>query len=722
MNVYDYIDSGFKVFGLHGAKDGLCNCGNPECKALFKHPIISNWQRVPLWADEQIETMEEMGQFKTGFGVLCDGILVVDVDPRNGGEIPAFLDASQTFTVATGGGGFHLYYRLASNLALLQHHPQHMGVDFKTSGFVVGCGSIHASGAMYEALHGHPSELLDAPPELLELLKRPDTFRAQTGGSSVDVSLDDVEVMLSHIDPDVAYEEWVKVGMAIHHVMGGTGFAMWDDWSRKGRKYTGIDSTEKRWHSFGKSANPAGIGTLVFLAEKGGYSRPVEFVSSVTFSDPLTDLDDIDLCSPVGFVGDLTRWVNSQCLYPRENIAVAVALQAIGSIAGTKYTDATNGITSNLFTFCIAGSGTGKEAVQGAYAEILRAVDMQNCLYGGIKSEQELIRNLARNPTSVYSIDELGIMLGKVKNASKSGAHYLEGLLGTCMSIYSKAGGFFIPNGDLKEDLKNELKKEAAAVQKELDKTGKGEEKLQAILQQLETIDSGIKSPFLSISGYTTPVTFDHLVDFEQATNGFIARTILFQDLETNPRRKRHNTKHGLPDALRYVLAGLAAKGDQCVVETEKDAMALLDDVYEYFWQMAEDEKSRTGLEAICRRGYEICAKVSFILAIPAGIRTAQDVRWAFALAKRDINTKIQLAYSNMSEVIDPSDDLAIRIQKLISRDHGEPRSVIINRLKNTSRTKEAVIKTIEALLGAGYIEERLDDGSRKKTPKLYIK
>ena len=56
-NLYDYLEAGFRVFGLHGVdSDGNCECGNPECQALYKHPRISNWQSVPDWSDEQIET------------------------------------------------------------------------------------------------------------------------------------------------------------------------------------------------------------------------------------------------------------------------------------------------------------------------------------------------------------------------------------------------------------------------------------------------------------------------------------------------------------------------------------------------------------------------------------------------------------------------------------------------------------------------------------------
>ena len=82
-NQYDYLDAGFRVFGLHGVDaKGNCECGNPHCKAILKHPRTSAWQHTPNWSDEQLDTMEQMGQFNTGFGVLVDEHIVIDIDPQ----------------------------------------------------------------------------------------------------------------------------------------------------------------------------------------------------------------------------------------------------------------------------------------------------------------------------------------------------------------------------------------------------------------------------------------------------------------------------------------------------------------------------------------------------------------------------------------------------------------------------------------------------------------
>ena len=82
-------------------------------------------------------------------GIACapSGIVVLDVDFRNGGNIEGLnLD---TFTVATG-DGIHLYYRAPKGATF----PGKLrdGVDIKFNGYVVTAGSMHENGKFYEII------------------------------------------------------------------------------------------------------------------------------------------------------------------------------------------------------------------------------------------------------------------------------------------------------------------------------------------------------------------------------------------------------------------------------------------------------------------------------------------------------------------------------------------------------------------------------------------
>jgi hypothetical protein len=725
MDQNDYLDAGLKVFGLHPIIKGMCSCDDPECTAIGKHPVMSNWQHTPNWSDEQIDTMSEMGHFDTGFGVLVDGLIIIDVDARNGGvesfnKLCAdtnfdFLGECQ-FAVATGSGNgsMHLYFKAPANTPLMQKHNDYEGIDFKSSGYVVGCGSLHASGQEYELLHGSPDDIGDAPLDLISTLKKPEYYRSKAGSQYIDVNQDDLQSMLDCISSDCDYDDWIKIGMALNHIDAGM-IDLWDKWSAKSSRYCGYELIQKHWHSFGKCANPVTVGTIIHLARDGGYIHHVEGQYEVVQPDSFSNVI-VDLKRPPGFVGDLTQWINDQCLYPRESLAVATALTAIGNICGLNKVDGMDGMTTNLFCFCVAGSATGKESVQQSYIKIMKESGIAGTVHGAFKSEQEVIRNLIRHQSANYVIDEMGIVLSKVSNASKrGGASYLEGLIGLLMSIYSKADGSLPISGDLRKSIEEELLKELGRCQSRVDENedpnGQQQKRVDDITQSLVDLESGLKNPFLSIIGYTTPVTFNDLMDFNQATNGFLARALLFNDLETNPKRKPKFKKAAMSEGMKNTLQALFGngsfdnetlyrieqKGDRNGISTTDEGRARLDDVYDHFWRIAEENKSNTGLEAIPRRGYEIVAKVSTILAAPSGLRTIEHVDWAFALARRDIDEKIKLAYSNMQEdAAITTDTISAKLLSLISHDHGETLAVLNNRCKKYS--KDEIFNTLSIL------------------------
>ena len=722
----DLMSAGYRIFGLHPIVDGKCGCRNKDCKAVGKHPFAASWQHTPLWSNDQILKMEEAGQFTTGYGVLVDGLLVIDVDARNGGvdsfqrlleDIPSIKDAGLVVNTGSGGGSQHLYYKVSNDLALQGKHDNYKGIDFKSSGFVVGIGSQHKSGGSYEIDSGSIDSIGAAPQELIELLKKQDRRRVLLNDKPVDISSSEVADMLSYINPDVEYDVWVRIGMAIHHVMNGDGFATWDKWSSDGEKYSASEMDSK-WFSFGKTSNPVGMGTLLYYAELAGYEAPVDFSSTdevspeVFIGDLPCDISDVDLLRPPGFVGSLTAWVNNQCRYPRENLAVGAAISAMGNVIGLKYTDGYSGASSNMFTFCVAASSTGKEAVLQATSDIHRFAGIAGACHGTIKSEQEITRNLIQHQAAIYVLDEVGILLQKINNASvRGGASYLEGVIGLLMSAYSKSDSFMPLSGDVRRDAESLLLKELSSctvkIEENADKNGKYSKRKEQVEHALENLSSGLERPFLSLIGYTTPTTFEDLVTKSSISNGFIGRSILINERETNPRAKRRFKKTPMADTMKNTLSSLynagnydstASRiefiGDKIVIPSEEDAMDLLDRCLDWIEEYAEQHKEMSGLEAAIRRGFEQIVKISFILATASGVRTVQHVRWALAFAHRDINEKTMLAYANehKDSKKDGAKVLTARILANIDRKTGVTVATLANRLRKSSSDIEKTL------------------------------
>jgi len=745
--IYDYDEAGFRIIPLWSANaDGSCKCGNTDCANIYKHPRMSNWQHVPHWSEEQLDVMIETGQVDTGFGVIADDRLIVDVDPRNGGfasleklnkALGVDLVQESGFTVSTGGGGYHIYFDCPKPPVALQAHlKEYPGIDFKSGSktFVVACGSQHKSGGTYETKKGNPCDLTEIPAPLLCLLKKPDHYRASLNGESLDVTEQEISDMLACVDADVPYDDWIKIGMSVHHSTNGDAFHLWNAWSSRGSKYNGSEELDRHWHSFGKSSNPVTIGTLFHFAETGGYKRPVTFDMpyAVEDEDNAGDnpfpVDTIDLLRPPGFVGKVTEWINSQCRFPREHLAVAGALQTIGNICGLRYTDDRDGVTTNLFTFGVSGSATGKEAIQTAMIDLHRAAGITAAVHGNIKSEQEITRNLIRHQCAFFVIDEIGYLLKKIANSGKSGASYLEGVIALLMSAYGKAAGYLLISGDLKEDIRKTMQQEYAQCidrlnNNDVDDNKEFYEKRRDDLKEaLRNIDDGLKNPLLSLIGFTTPVSFDGLVNFEQATNGFIGRSILVREHETNPKEKDDFKKAKLDPYMAATLKQLyypgecspdkpmrlEHTGERIEIKTTDAAWKMLKQVKAWINDYAEHHKGKSGLEAVVRRGYELCAKVSVILACPSGLRTEEHVRWAYALIRNDIDGKIELARRNQLEGSERADSvvevLKMRIRDVCKNDNGEPISVICQRASSKKYTRNDVESMVQVMVDSGEL------------------
>lgn len=77
----------------------------------------------------------------------------------------------------------------------------------------------------------------------------------------------DYETLLSYISPDVGYDEWVRVGMALKSE--GAPFSAWDDWSSRGSKYNQREMLSK-WNSFRRDEVTG--GTLYHIACQYGFN------------------------------------------------------------------------------------------------------------------------------------------------------------------------------------------------------------------------------------------------------------------------------------------------------------------------------------------------------------------------------------------------------------------------------------------------------------------
>lgn len=263
-----YLKSGKKLILLRG-----------------KVPISPAWNTSSVSEEEVFKHKDNLGW------ALGNGDLVIDVDPKNGGDksyerLVKYLKAEDPTiilepTVTTPSGGFHIYLsvpdshldtKLRKNL-----NAEFPGIDFLTKGHqcvIVESRTPKGEYAWADDLLGCFMQS-EAPKALLNLL----SYSAQSVGEMGDfeglVSFsqwteDDVLELLSRLDPSMPNSEWVKVGMALHDWHAKDGLRLWEEWSQGGSNYQ-AGETDKRWRSF-KPDGGVTLGSLTYMAKVADYT------------------------------------------------------------------------------------------------------------------------------------------------------------------------------------------------------------------------------------------------------------------------------------------------------------------------------------------------------------------------------------------------------------------------------------------------------------------
>ena len=90
--------------------------------------------------------------------------------------------------------------------------------------------------------------------------------------------------LVNALDPDMGREDWIRVGMALHHESGGddTGFDIWDDWSAGGATYPSTEALRGQWDSFTRRQAPGRRQTtMASVIKMHNDMRPVMSVARV---------------------------------------------------------------------------------------------------------------------------------------------------------------------------------------------------------------------------------------------------------------------------------------------------------------------------------------------------------------------------------------------------------------------------------------------------------
>lgn len=523
-----YIQAGFAIFPCHGTTRQLtCTCGDVECKNIGKHPATRNGL---LDAVKDIELAAELFSFRDDLnvGVVCgaiSGIMVLDIDTAKGGMESLerledmFGRLPECPTVLTGGGGYHFMFNHPAEKLPTRTNvfgKEYPGIDIRNDGgYVVWPPSLHKSGKRYEfAERFFGMDSPDMPKMWKEfILSRPKKLREVPGdrnmrsGNKSEWSEVEIDRMLSFIDPDISYMDWIFVGMALHKE--GCPFAMWDNWSSRGLKYKDSADLVSHWRSF-HSNGERSIGTIVEWASINGWrpeSLPNERIhidtsmlddfverirKSFYMADPNAESDGGPVDEPIpthinghakpkleivtpteperepfipqfafnplqlpGGLGDTVRWITKYAVFDQPELAMLNVLAFAGAVFGRRYCSPLNTRT-NVYMVGIARTGGGKDHSRQMINSLAMDAGLSSYMGGNsIRSDTGMLRGLVNNASQILQLDEFGLWLQAV--ADPHAPFHQKAVSKALMSLYSDSKSVY-HHGDYADEKAKPIK------------------------------------------------------------------------------------------------------------------------------------------------------------------------------------------------------------------------------------------------------------------------
>lgn len=181
-----FAKQGIRVLPIHSIVKGQCTCGRDGCDSPGKHPISALVPSGANGATSDVKTIRRWHRRHPdmNFAVATDGLTVIDCDSqealvrfRRGYRPP------RTLTVKTA-RGFHFYFR--GEMPARNGAQAKLDVKSGPGLYVVGPGSIHASGANYALWEDEP--IAELPDIIREITTHPEDA-APTGNGSIPVGL-----------------------------------------------------------------------------------------------------------------------------------------------------------------------------------------------------------------------------------------------------------------------------------------------------------------------------------------------------------------------------------------------------------------------------------------------------------------------------------------------------------------------------------------------------
>ena len=661
-----YAQKGWKTFPVHGfSRESGCTCPDGKsCTNAGKHPATKNGLKDATDVDFVVDRFFKKGN--RNIGLACgapSGVWVLDIDGPEGRAALKVLEEKHgkippTLTSETGRGA-HLFFNAPPGVRI-KTTVKKIGKNIDVrgdGGYVILPPSHHMSGVKYKFLDPR-TPIVDAPGWLLSEV----TITAPTEVAKADVSVAGIKdcmpgsyrhgvikSMLEAVSPDVGYDDWYRIGMAVK--ASGGGFSLWDEWSARGEKYVPGEMVAK-WNSFSADGG-VGEGTLAQIAEAHGWAEPnavdldaIIRNSSRPHYDPV---DDFDADAPgerprlgvvpaeiPGLIGKTVDWILRTSMQPQPELALSATLAAVAGVVGRKYRTKYD-TRCNLYICGLAPTGAGKDHARKKIRELFYDAGLSEDHLGKEEfiSAPGALNAIERQPSQVMMIDEIGAMFKSLAGATT--ASFKKDVVTLLMKAFSSSGA-----KDFSGGVYADRKRDAPV----------------------------IDYPALSIYGTSTETSYADSLSDDLVHDGSLNRWLIMPAPNELPLRNFDFGLADTPEDVRDMWMALKASGlppatgtditsyttpvgvrPPILVEFDADASAKMLEIW------AEQDGNRTEAQtakgSLYARMAEQTIKLAMLFAIcrkpSEPTISVEDLALGRAITLTSINYTIWLVYNKMS-------------------------------------------------------------------------
>ena len=318
--------------------------------------------------------------------------------------------------------------------------------------------------------------------------------------------------------------------------------------------------------------------------------------AKVIVSKPKAEIDELaydvpeypaHLMKPGGVVQETMDWILQTAQKPQPILALVAALSMIGTALGRKVATPT-GLRTNYYLVGVAGTSAGKDHGRKCVKVMFQAAGLTDLLGGEeLASGPALLSRAANHPTSLFQIDELGLMLKAI--ATRGAGPHLASIMTNLMKLFSSAGTIY--HGTEYADQKTR-----------------------------ERMD--IAYPCVGLHGTTTPETLWPALGSQDVLSGYLNRLMIL--FVPDKRVPKQYVGIGQPPA-RVVEWMKAAREIQCGIQgldpaspIELPFAAMTPQLFRDFDQWIEDRMEAVkakGLAPLWGRAWEHAAKLALGMA-----------------------------------------------------------------------------------------------------------